>query len=360
MKDLSQFNVKVVHPYIKNRLNEFDYGLYPKQHYWGADIFFKNTKNKSLFSQISNFNIPSWIDKIINRLIFDGRTSISQEIDFFHMSNYCDFVYSVSGPSSFLFNTKKTKVFSWVFSEPPSNSSYFSPYNKRNLSKHSGFLCLTKKAEKFFSHFAPSKFIPWCVDMELFDGKPSEEKAHKPFFLANGKTGRDYNTLIEAAHGTKADIKIIGPENQRPVNPPSNVHWINTSCSPSDQAIDYPTLKKWYAQSSGICIPLSGNADDTCGYTNMLEAMAMRKPILMTRSGCLDIDPESRNFGLLIEPHDPHAWTTSMNRIIDNKSFANSCGETGRKIVEREFTIDRFNKDVESFILGELKKSQNL
>ena len=47
------------------------------------------------------------------------------------------------------------------------------------------------------------------------------------------------------------------------------------------------TLKEWYAQSLAVCIPLSGDADDTCGYTNMLEAMAMRKPVLMTQSGCL-------------------------------------------------------------------------
>ena len=56
---------------------------------------------------------------------------------------------------------------------------------------------------------------------------------------------------------------------------------------PPDQAIDYLTLKTWYEQCSAVCIPLSGDADDTCGYTNMLEAMAMAKPVIDDRSGCL-------------------------------------------------------------------------
>ena len=67
---------------------------------------------------------------------------------------------------------------------------------------------------------------------------------------------------------------------------------------------------------------LSGDAEDTCGYTNMLEAMAMRKPVLMTRSGCLHIDPESGGFGKLIEPQDYKGWAECNERLIENKEVA--------------------------------------
>ena len=177
-----------------------------------------------------------------------------------------------------------------------------------------------------------------------------EKNSVKPFFLASGKTFRDYNTLVKAANDTNAEIRIIGPKFQKPNNIPKNVKWIDTSCNPPDQAIDYPTLKEWYAQCSGVCIPLSGNADDTCGYTNMLEGMAMRKPVIMTRSGCLHIDPASRNFGILVEPGDSNGWSNAMNQILNDESFASKCGENGRKIAEDEFSIERFNRDVISFI----------
>ena len=174
--------------------------------------------------------------------------------------------------------------------------------------------------------------------------------------MANGKTCRDYKTLLDAAISTNADIRIIGPKNQKPKTIPENVQWIDTSSDPPDRAIDYPTLKRWYSQCLGVCIPLSGDSDDTCGYTNMLEGMAMRKPVLMTRSGCLHIDPESRKFGTLIEPQDSKGWADAMNRILNDENFVRECGENGRRIAEEEFSIERFNRDVSSFI-GEILNS---
>ena len=218
------------------------------------------------------------------------------------------------------------------------------------MKANAGFLCLTKKAEAYYSQYAPAKFIPWCVDLDLFDGKPPAKPAKKPFFLANGKTYRDYKTLIEAANEIKVEIRIIGPSNQKPSYLPRNVNWINTSNDPPDKAIDYNTLREWYAQCIGVCIPLCDDADDTCGYTNMLETMAMRKPVLMTKSGCLHINPQNGNFGLSINPYDTKDWVRAMNSLLDNQEKRFNMGDTGRKIVERDFRIDHFNKEVINFI----------
>ena len=207
------------------------------------------------------------------------------------------------------------KVISWVFRPPVMPSpSILDSYSKRNLSSHKAFFCLTLNAEAYYSTFARSKFTPWCVDLDLFDGKQHTQK-HSHFFLATGKTGRDYTTLVNAAYSVDAEIRIIGPKIQKPDKLPSNVNWIETSKDPPDQAIDYPTLRKWYSQAIGVCIPLSGNADDTCGYTNMLEAMAMRKPVLMTSSGSLHINPEIDGFGIQIKPRDGQGWSNAMNHI---------------------------------------------
>jgi len=354
---LASNSAKIIHPYINKRVLQIKESLYPKNHLWGIDIF--NLTKRHNFNLISNWNIPASVCRAFKKMLF-GQFSpgINVEIPSLISSFRDPLIYSVCGPLSLVRAYGKAKIFAWVFSSPQRKiKSTLDPYHSSNLERYTGFFCLTPNAEKYFSQFAPSKFIPWCVDMEMFDGQKAQEKTDKPFFLASGKTGRDYKTLVNAAQKTKAEVRIIGPNNQKPSSCPDNVNWIETSLDPPDQAIDYPTLKKWYAQSSGVCIPLSGDANDTCGYTNMLEGMAMRKPILMTRSGCLHIDPKSRNFGILIEPHDAKGWSDSMNRIIDDRAFANSCGEKGRKIVENEFTIDRFNKDVASFIKDVLKNS---
>ena len=59
----------------------------------------------------------------------------------------------------------------------------------------------------------------------------------------------------------------------------------------SDKAIDYATLRK-YAQCIGVCIPLIDDPNDTSGYTNLLEAIAMAKPVIMTGTGCLHLNPQ--------------------------------------------------------------------
>ena len=218
------------------------------------------------------------------------------------------------------------------------------------MSSHAGFLCLTPKAERDFGNYATSKFIPWCVDLKLFDGKLEKEYPNSPFFLAAGKTGRDYETLVEASRLVNAEVRIIGPISQKPDNTPANVNWISSSSDPPDQAIDYPTLRKWYAQCTAVCIPLSGNANDTCGYTNLLEGMAMAKPILMTKSGCLHLNPQKSVFGFSIAPKDSNSWAEAMNSLLNDSRKSEAFGKQGRSIAEREFSIENFERRTVSFL----------
>lgn len=338
-------------------MSELIDGTYPKNHYWGSDALLKSEIFNSRFVENKVFPLPNLVTNLINRKIFYGFSDYNNEWNALRASNSSDAIYSISGPLAFPSFYRNCKLISWVFQINNSNNSNpFDPYNKRNLSKHAGFLCLTPKAQKYYSQFAPAKFIPWCVDLEMFDGKSENANNPKPYFLATGKTGRDYATLVKAAYSTKAEIRIIGPKVQKPSCIPENLIWIDTSNDPPDQAVDYCKLKELYAHSSGVCIPLSGDANDTCGYTNMLEGMAMQKPILMTRSGCLHIDPESRSFGILVEAKDSHGWSNAMNRILNESNFAHECGINGRKIVEKEFSIERFNRDVVSFVTKILQK----
>ena len=83
-----------------------------------------------------------------------------------------------------------------------------------------------------------------------YDGKT--KKLEKPFFLVSGSY-RDYMTIVKAANDINANIRIIGPKLQNQIlylimSP------IDTSSDPPDLAINYPTLKEWYAQCSGVCI----------------------------------------------------------------------------------------------------------
>ena len=349
--------ISVVHRYLENRLNEHNY---PSHHKWAFDAVVKHATWETQLLTTSKFKIPQKLEVFLNKTVFRGSPGSKVELSSFKAARKCDLIYSISGPLA-LAHLYPKKLLSWVFTEPTNLGSGLKlahrAYKPYNLRSNAGFLCLTPKAEEYYSKFAPTKFIPWCVDLELFDGAPPKKLPEKPFFLASGKTYRDYATLVKAAKNVAAEIRIIGPTTQKPKDLPSNVKWVDTSYNPPDQAIDYPTLREWYAQCIAVCIPLSGDADDTCGYTNMLEAMAMRKPVMMTQSGCLHIKPETDGFGIQIKARDIQGWTQAMNHLQQNNEKVLELGNRGRKIVEQDFGIERFNKDVLQFIKTILNKS---
>jgi glycosyltransferase involved in cell wall biosynthesis len=349
--------ISVVHSYLENRLNESNY---PSQHKWASDAVIEHLSWEAKLLPTSKFKIPQKFEFFLNKTVFRGSPGSKVELSAWKAARISDLIYSISGPLA-LAHLYPKKLLSWVFTEPPALGRGFKlahrAYKSYNLRSNAGFLCLTPKAEEYYSQFAPSKFIPWCVDLGLFDGAPPKKLPKKPFFLATGKTYRDYATLVKAAKNVAAEIRIIGPSIQKPRVLPPNVNWIDTSSTPPDQAIDYPTLREWYAQCIAVCIPLSGDADDTCGYTNMLEAMAMRKPVLMTQSGCLHINPEIGGFGRQMKPRDAQGWVQEMNHLHEDHEKALEMGNRGREIVERDFTIERFNQDVLGFIESILNKS---
>ncbi len=349
--------VATLHPYLEGRRKEISEGLYPRHHLWGIDSIAEARAWTVEEITTRDLAIPGILEKVLNRTFFRGSPGARTELAAWRRSASCDLIYSVCGPLALARHFKRSRLVSWVFRKPnhlPTASH--SPYGRKNLDAHSGFLCLTPRAERAFAEHGKSRFLPWCVDQDLFDGMPARQKPKRPFFLATGKTCRDYDTLVEAAQTTDMEIRIIGPENQYPKALPSNVRWINTSDDPPDKAIDYPTLREWYAQCTGVCIPLNGDPEDTSGYTNLLEAMAMSKAVIMTRSGCLQLNPEEKRFGFLVEPSDVGDWASKINLLSRSPELARTMGSTGRALAESEFNAKRFGRDLVEFLMETLEQ----
>ncbi len=343
--------ISILHPYLEDRINDIEKGFYPRNHLWGLDGLKTIEGVQIELLQSNSVPIPQFFEKLVNRLLFRNSPGVKAELSALRASRHSTLIYSVCGPLSLISFFGKTKVVPWVFRKPEQSTKLLlSPFSRKNLVRNAAFICLTKNAERAFKKHAPSRFLPWCVDLKMFDSKPAKKKPARPFFLATGKTGRDYNTLIAGAEKISIELRIIGPKQQRPARMPKNIKWIDTTEEPPDKAIDYPTLREWYAQCIAVCIPLLGDAQDTCGYTNMLEAMAMAKPVLMTASGCLHLKPADQNFGYSIAPGNSHGWTESMSKILLNKTLAKTLGRNGHNIVQNEFSVQTFDKELVSFL----------
>jgi hypothetical protein len=70
----------------------------------------------------------------------------------------------------------------------------------------------------------------------------------------------------------------------------------------------------------------------------------------MTKSGCLDFDPEIEGCGLWVRPRDIEDWRAKMNLLTGKPDHAAEMGKKGREIVERNFCPNRFGVDVVDFL----------
>ncbi len=80
---------------------------------------------------------------------------------------------------------------------------------------------------------------------------------------------------------------------------------------------------------------------DRDGIPNViLEAMAVRTPVVSTQvSGVPEVVTENEN-GLLVEPDDPHALADALGRVLDDGALAARLGAAGRRLVEARFSLD--------------------
>ena len=351
----SRRRVLVLHPYLEGREGEISKGLYPKNHLWGIDGLRKagwqvehiKTKDNNLFCRIAK----KLSDYTRGRL-----NDISAEFKVLRYLKCTDIIYDVSGTLFLLpllrsLGIIKTKIVVWIF-RSPQKAPFWKFRNLRftqvAMRGYDGILCLTKRAEGYYHKKYPRALVrnmDWGADLDFF--KPHSATKEK-FLFSVGKINRDYKTLIEVLSQVDFPCRIIAPEELfKEISLPPHVELIKGSKEPPDAAISYPELRQDYMRSKVVLIPLAlDDPDDTCGYTNLLEVMAMAKPVIMTRSGCLDIDIENLGIGIYVDPFDVEGWRKAIKFILANPQKSIKMGQKGRKLAEEYYNTDRFGKDL--------------
>ena len=79
----------------------------------------------------------------------------------------------------------------------------------------------------------------------------------------------------------------------------------------------------------------------------LIEAMAMQVPVISTKAGGAVEVVENGKTGLLVPPQDVEALAKAILRIMENRDWARQLGQTGRKRVEEEFTIEEHARRVQ-------------
>jgi hypothetical protein len=220
---------------------------------------------------------------------------------------------------------------------------------------HSGIIALNPLAEQHARKLAPSAKVAtlsWGADMRFFPKLP-----YRPdWFLSCGITRRDFVTLAAGASRCNAKLRVICPGIPKEISWPANVDlkdggrgWNFQKAAISYQAL----LHDYYGGCAGSLIILrKDNAGETAvGFTNLIEAMAMARPVIVTKTGALpsEIDVESAGCGLHVPAEDPRALADAINELARDPTRAQSMGEAGRRLAENHYNIDRYSQQLHAF-----------
>jgi glycosyltransferase involved in cell wall biosynthesis len=168
---------------------------------------------------------------------------------------------------------------------------------------------------------------PFMVDTAFFDPHAVEPVTLRPTVCAAGLECRDYPTMLRAVDGLDARVVLAAasPWSKRSTGLdgavlPSNVEVVR---------LDLFQLRQLYADSSVVVMPLQP-VEFQAGITTILEAMAMARPVVCTRTaGQTDTIDDGVN-GVYVAPGDAPAMRTAIERLLADERARAELGAAAR------------------------------
>ncbi len=182
--------------------------------------------------------------------------------------------------------------------------------------------------------------LPFMVDTEFFHpGSGADGDGRRQLVVTAGLECRDYPTLLEAARGLDADV-VIGAAS----------FWskrgsgIGDTALPPNVRVDsfsLSELRDLYERATVVAMPLQP-VEFQAGITTILEAMAMARAVVCTRTpGQTDtiIDGET---GVYVPPGQPTALRDSLAALLADPAERDRLGQAGRAWAVAHADIERY------------------
>jgi glycosyltransferase involved in cell wall biosynthesis len=214
---------------------------------------------------------------------------------------------------------------------------------------YAGWLALTPHVEEWLRREHPRarvRRVVWAADTDYFPPATGPGT----YFTATGVTQRDYAVLMEAARNVAFPFVILGPEELK-AQAPANVTWRGRNRQQPHTTINDDELRKLYQGARAVLIPLRPDPDDASGFTNLLEAMACGRPVVMTRTGALDLTPAALGIGYDVAPDDAVGWQTALQKLATEPATAERMGAKAAELARDYFNLPRFEKDLVGYFL---------
>lgn len=151
------------------------------------------------------------------------------------------------------------------------------------------------------------------------------------YVVALGASHRDYRTLLEAVRGVQIPVKIILPRER------IKAHNADIGESPFPDNVQHLEThggregwNQYLAESRLVVIPILAEAIQPAGISVYLEAMALGKPVVITRGASTEGILDER-LAVLVPPGNPQALRDGILRVWNDEPLRRSLGAAGKE-----------------------------
>ncbi|KAB8334358.1 glycosyltransferase family 4 protein [Scytonema tolypothrichoides VB-61278] len=173
------------------------------------------------------------------------------------------------------------------------------------------------------------QFVWEQTDLKFFAPSPVSPKKSRPMIASVGLEQRDYKTLAQATANLDVDVKISGFSSDAlslkrafPETLPRNM---------SRRFYEWPELVQLY-QNADIIVVSVFESNCGAGIQALMEAMACRRPVIVTRTLGLDQYIAGTNAVMMVKPQDVEGLRQAIIYLLNNPQEADALAERGYRL----------------------------
>ncbi|MBD2106203.1 glycosyltransferase [Nodosilinea sp. FACHB-13] len=163
------------------------------------------------------------------------------------------------------------------------------------------------------------------TDKQFFYPEPGTIEKHRPLIASAGLEQRDYVTLANATHQLDLDVKVcaVSPNATSktrcriPEQPPQNMEM---------RYFDWVELRDLY-RSADIAVVSLINNTYAAGLTVLMEAMACRRPVIITKTVGLATEMAEKGLVWGVQPDSPEELKAAIVHVLGHPEEASARAE---------------------------------
>lgn len=221
--------------------------------------------------------------------------------------------------------------------------------NRLNLAMARGLVAYSRTqiaqwAQRYDVPLQRFTFLPYTIDTGFYTPTPATATG-RPYVLSVGRDmGRNFKTLVEAMDGLGLDLRLVTlPYLLNGVR--QDLPWIDVR-----QRVSYAELFELYAGARLVVVPLKSGLTYPSGVRGLLEAMALGRPAISTRTAVLEEYAVDGDGVAYVEPDDVAGMRDAIRRLSADADTRATLARRGLELVHQRYHMDVFARGLEQLL----------